>query len=259
MELKDRIFKNIDKSTQLLFDEKNSFKVIHFNNLGSETELYKHRMEDNYLQLYFCTAHKCTVAFNREHCAVELYENKSSMVYFKDETMDLLLKIPPSSELIILFISIDYFHSLFSSEGNYLFNFSNFRGGQPIIESKETNTPVKLTLNQLVSKTITESLRPVFIKGKIYELLSYYFSNITEQNSNHCPYITNEEVFGKIKRAKEIVIEQMNNPPSLEVLAKEVGLNIKKLKSEINNLNNEIYKSGLRPLASIPLASRGVK
>ena len=36
---------------------------------------------------------------------------------------------------------------------------------------------------------------------------------------------------GKIKHAKEIVIEQMNKPPGLHELAKMVGLNIKKLKS----------------------------
>lgn len=225
-------YKNIDKSSQLLFNEKNTFKVIHFKNLGHETTDYKYTLKTNYIQLYFCVANKCKIAFNMEHCAIELLESNSSMVYFKDDKMDILFNIPPKTEVIAVLISIEYFHSLFSSEGNFLFNFSNFKVGQPIIEPKEINTTTKLILNQLTSKNISESLQPIYIKGKIYELLSVYFSNITEENSDFCPYITNEEVVGKIKMAKEIVINNMNNPPSLSDLAKEVGLNIKKLKSD---------------------------
>ncbi len=225
-------YKNIDKSSQLLFNEKSTFKVIHFKNLDEETFNYKYTLKTNYIQLYFCISNKCKIAFNMEHCAIELLETNSSMVYFKDDQMDILFNISPKTEVIAVLISIEYFHSLFSSEGNFLFNFSNFKIGQPIIEPKEINTTSKLILNQLTSKNITESLQPIYIKGKIYELLSVYFSNITEENSDHCPFITNEEVVGKIKMAKEIVISNMNNPPSLSDLAKEVGLNIKKLKSD---------------------------
>ena len=41
----------------------------------------------------------------------------------------------------------------------------------------------------------------------------------------------NGDTVGKIKQAKEIIIDEMNNPPGLQELAKQVGLNIKKLKS----------------------------
>ena len=225
-------YKNIDKSSHIVFNEKNTFKVIHFNNLSDEIQYYSYKLKTNYIQLYFCKSNRAKIAFNMEHCAMELLENNSSMVYFKDEQMKILFQIPPKTEVISVFISIEYFHSLFSSEGNFLFNFSNFKVGQPIIEPKEITNSCKLILNQLVSKNVTESLQPIYVKGKIYELLSVYFSNITQENSDHCPYITNEEVVGKIKMAKEIVINNMNNPPSLNDLAKEVGLNIKKLKSD---------------------------
>ncbi|HKJ07222.1 MAG TPA: AraC family transcriptional regulator, partial [Flavobacteriaceae bacterium] len=99
-------------------------------------------------------------------------------------------------------------------------------------EEKNTTTVIKTILNQIVNQQLTEALQPVFIKGKIYELLSYYFSTITEENSDHCPYIPSEDIAGKVKLAKEIIVENLTNPPSLEQLAKQVGLNIKKLKTE---------------------------
>lgn len=225
-------YKNIDKSTNLLFTENNTFKVFHFNNLTSDSELFKCQLKNNCIQLYFCNNHQCKVAFNFEHCAINLEANNSSMVYFKDEQMNVLFNLPPEAELIVVLISIEYFHSLFSIDGTILFNYNSLKGDKPIIEPKEINSSIKLILNQLITKQTNESLRPIFIKGKVYELLSYYFSTPTENDNESCPYIATEETITKIKHAKQLIIKEMNNPPSLPDLAKEVGLNIKKLKTE---------------------------
>jgi len=225
-------YKYIDKSTHLLLNEEDTFKVYHFNNLTEETQYFKQPLNNNYIQLFFCLNQDCTVAFNMEHCAINLASSNSSMVYFKDEKMNILFKIPAKNEFVAILISIEYFHSLFSLEGNFLFNFNSFKTGKPIIEPKEISPSVKLILNQLITKQTNETLRPIFIKGKVYELLSYYFSTTSEDEAEHCPYIASEETVSKIKHAKEIIIEEMINPPSLDELAKQVGLNIKKLKTD---------------------------
>ena len=225
-------YKNIDKSTNLLFTESNTFKVLHFNNLTTNTELFQCQLKNNCIQLYFCNYNECKVAFNFEHCAINLTADNSSMVYFKDEQMNVLFNLPPESELLVVLISIEYFHSLFSIDGTVLFNYNSLKGENPIIEPKETTTNIKLIINQLITKQANETLRPIFIKGKIYELLSYYFSKPSENNNESCPYIATEETISKLKHAKQIIIKEMNNPPSLPDLAKEVGLNIKKLKTD---------------------------
>ncbi len=225
-------YKNIDKSTHLLFTEENTFKVFHFNNLEIENELFQCELKNNCIQLYFCKSAQCKVAFNFEHCAINLETNNSSMVYFKDEQMKVLFNLPPKAELIVVLISIEYFHSLFSIDGNLLFNYNSLKSENPIIEPKEINSSIQLILNQLTAKQTNDTLRPIFIKGKVYELLSYYFSKPSENTNESCPYIANEETVSKIKHAKEIIIKEMNNPPSLAGLAQEVGLNIKKLKTD---------------------------
>ncbi len=225
------LYKNIDKSAHVLIEEKDAFKVLYFNNLTDHIGKFQTKLINNYIQLYFCTENEVTVAFNMEHCAINLKENDSSMVYFKEESMNILYNIPSQSQLTVVLISLDFFHSLFSDEGNILFNFKNYKIGQPIIEPREIENSEQMILKQLISVRITDSLRPIYLKGKVYELLSYYFNTSTESNNALCPYIPNEDTVGKIKQAKDIVIEQMNNPPGLHELAKMVGLNIKKLKS----------------------------
>ncbi len=230
------LYKNIDKSTHLLFSENNTFKVFHFNNLATNSELLKYHINDNCIQLYFCSNHQCKVAFNFEHCAINLTSNNSSMVYFKDEQIDVLLNLPAETELIVILISLEYFHSLFSIDGTVIFNYNSLKGENPIIEPKEINANIKLILSQLTTSQKNETLRPIFIKGKIYELLSYYFSNPSKNNDESCPYIATEETMSKIKHAKQLILKDMNNPPSLPEIAKEVGLNIKKLKTEFKEI-----------------------
>lgn len=224
-------YKNIDKSTQFIFSETDTFKVFNLNNLSDNDEFYKLSLTKNYIQIYFCCNNECKVAFKFEHCVMPLTEGNSSMVYFKDEKMDLLFKLPPNSELLAILISIEHFHSLFSINGTVLFNYNSLKGDKPIMEPKETNSSIKLILNQLRTKQTNDLLRPIYIKGKVYELLSYYFSQSSEKETENCPYISNEETASKIKQAKQLIISNMNNPPSLTDLAKEVGLNIKKLKT----------------------------
>lgn len=224
-------YKNVDKSTQFIFSETDTFKVFDLSNLSENEELFKLSLTKNYIQIYFCCNNECKVAFNFEHCVMPLNEGNSCMVYYKDEKMDLLFKLPPNSELLAILISIEHFHSLFSINGTVLFNYNSLKGENPIIEPKETNSSIKLILNQLRTKQTNELLRPIYIKGKIYELLSYYFSQSSEKETENCPYISNEETASKIKQVKQLVLSDMNNPPSLADLAKEVGLNIKKLKT----------------------------
>lgn len=225
-------YKNIDKSTNSIFYEKSTFKTFKFKNLTDKNEYFKIKLHSNYIQLFFCIQKQCTVAINFEHCAINLSENHSAMVYFKEDKTKVFFTIPKEAEVIAIFISIDEFHSLFSSEGNYLFNFNSFSLGKPIIETKPIGSTVTSVLHQINHPSVSESLKPVLIKGKIYELLSYYFSKEINENKDNCPYADNEETVSKIKKAKEIIIKQMNNPPSLAELSKKVGLNIKKLKTD---------------------------
>ena len=229
-------YNNIDKRTQIIFNDHDTFKIIHLKNTGVENELIKHELTKNYIQLYFSLYKETAVAFNLEHCVTNIKEGESRMVYFKSEDMNILYNLPPQAEMLAILISIEYFHSLFSIDGNMLINFSNFNSGKPIIEPKEISQSIKLILSQLISNQTNQTLRPIYIIGKVYELLSYYFSSSIENDDEHCPYITNEETMSKIKQAKEIIIKDMSNPPSLAELSKLIGLNIKRLKTDFKEI-----------------------
>ncbi|MEN8765445.1 MAG: helix-turn-helix domain-containing protein [Wenyingzhuangia sp.] len=232
-------YKNIGKSSQILVDENKLYTLIDINNYTSEKQHYRLETERNYIQLFFNLKKTSKVAFNMEHCAVSLQKNESSMVYFKDDKMNILFEMDEETQIIVMLISVHYFHSLFSDDNNYLSNFNNFAIGKPIIETKTTTPSQQVVLHQIINKNDTSPLGNLFLKAKFFELFSLYFSNNEGSDSEYCPFMANEDTLSQLKKVKDIIIENMANPPSLEELSKNVGLNIKKLKQGFK----EVYGS----------------
>lgn len=230
MKVVSETYKNIDKSSIEFFNEKGTFSLLFLENKTDSTLRNKYTLDGNYIQLYFSLQEKVKIAFNMEHCAIQLSPEDSGLVYFKDDAMNLLFEIPANGKVLGLLIPVPYFHSLFAHEGNSFFNFNNIKGGRPVLEEKVVSPNIKVILNQIVAKKIHSSLQDLYIRGKLYELLSLYFNTSEEIESDHCPFMANEETVAQIKKAKDIIIENMAQPPSLEALSKRVGLNVKKLK-----------------------------
>ena len=60
-------YKNIDKSTHCIFKEQDTFKVLQFNNLLDQNELFKIKLENNYIQLFFCSFFRWLFPRNKAH------------------------------------------------------------------------------------------------------------------------------------------------------------------------------------------------
>ncbi len=225
----EEMYKNIDKSTSLVYEEKEAFKVLTFTNTTDVSLLLKYQLKQNYLGFYFVVNEAASVAFNMPHCAVPIPAEHCCFSYVKEEEMTLLFDLKPSSTMVVVLFTVTYFHSLFSTDNLGVFNFDNLKLGKPIIDTKATGVAEKMVLHQLLNNSMNASIKPLFVKGKVFELLSLYY-NVSNQQEDSCPYIANEDTVLKIKKAKDIIIENMSNPPSLDELSKAVGLNVKKLK-----------------------------
>lgn len=102
-----------------------------------------------------------------------------------------------------------------------------------------------VVLHQLVNTQLHPSIRDLYMKGKMYELLSLYFNKSEETDVEQCPFLIDEEHILKIRKAKDIVLANMAEPPGLQELANEVGLNLKKLKVGFKQLYGDTVYSFL--------------
>src|SRR5690606_35738008 len=87
----------------------------------------------------------------------------------------------------------------------------------------------------------SESARELYYHGKVFELLSLYFSE-KKPNTETCPFLNDEETVRKIKNAKEYLLKNMDAPPSLKTLAKTVALNEYQLMAGFKEIyDNTVY------------------
>ena len=89
---------------------------------------------------------------------------------------------------------------------------------------------MSVVLSQILETKLHESIQTLYFKGKVYELLSLFFNKSEDADVEQCPFLMDEENVRKIRKAKEIILNQMTEPPTLQELSAEIGLNIKKLK-----------------------------
>ena len=86
-----------------------------------------------------------------------------------------------------------------------------------------------MLLNRDNKLKFQDHLQQLYLKGKAYELISVYF-NQSAEDPRSCPFLMDDVYLGKVKQVKDIVVDRMIDPPSLNDLSEEVGLNLKKLK-----------------------------
>ena len=100
-------------------------------------------------------------------------------------------------------------------------------------------------MQQIINANINSSIRNLYIKGKIYELLSLHFQQDEASNGEYCPFLVDERDVAKIRKAKDIIITRMAEPPTLQELANEIGLNLKKLKEGFKQIYGDTVYSFL--------------
>ena len=96
---------------------------------------------------------------------------------------------------------------------------------------KDINFSTDLVLdNILAPSALPNLLKSVYFKSKIIELLSFTYDVEEEHLYEACPFLKEKDNVERIKNARNILIDSLDNPPSLAGLAKEIGMNEYNLK-----------------------------
>lgn len=206
------------------------FILIRFQNDTDEVVRFERQVSTGLIQFHFGLKGKAKFIFNQGNYALEMKEEKSLLLYNPQKELPVHLEIAPQSWIISVLVSIKKFHTLFSKEAEYIPFLSDDNREKKYYAEENISPSMAIVLNQIFHYNLNASIKNLYYKGKGYELLSLYFNRNEDPNADHCPFLIDEENVLKIKKAKEIVIANMAEPPGLQELADQVGLNLKKLK-----------------------------
>ena len=239
------MFKNVGESTLDEINLEKGFYVLHFQNESKDIVNFERAIDSTFIQIHFCIRGKSKFLFNNSSYSFDVLDNRSILLYNPQRKLPINLEIQPKTTLISLLISIEKFHSLFSKESGYIPFLSDENSHRKYYDDAEIKPTVSIVLHQIINANINSSIRDLYVKGKVYELLSLHFQKDENVEGEFCPFLVDEENVLKIRKAKEIIIARMAEPPSLQELANEIGLNIKKLKEGFKQIYGDTVYSFL--------------
>ena len=216
--------------SQEIIKIEDEFILIRFQNDDNNVIRFERAITKGLIQFHFGIKGRAKFIFNEGSYALDLKDEKSLLLYNPQKELPLNLELSPNSWVISVIISIKKFHTLFSSEADYIPFLSEENNDKKYYKEDNISPSMAIVLSQMFHYNLNPSIKNLYYKGKGYELLSLYFNRNEDSNAEQCPFLIDEENVLKIKKAKEIIISKMAEPPGLQELADEIGLNLKKLK-----------------------------
>lgn len=222
--------KSVAKGT---FDETkidDGFFVLTYKNDTASIEIVEREIGSNFIQFHFCLKGSSNFVFNDGKYTLNIVEENSLLLYNPQRDLPIHLQVNPNSWLVSILISIKKFHGLFSQQADYISFLSEENRDKKYYKDGKISPSMAIVLAQLLHFNLNLSIKPLYFKGKSYELLSLYFNRNEEADVEQCPFLIDETNVIKIRKAKDIIISRMVEPPSLQELADEIRLSLKKLK-----------------------------
>ncbi|UTD14692.1 helix-turn-helix transcriptional regulator [Tenacibaculum mesophilum] len=237
--------KNIAESTFREISIEKGFFVLKFQNNSDQTEFFKRDIDNSYIQLHYCVKGNCKFNFNNNSYTFNVLDKHSIFLYNPQQDLPINLEILPKTSLVSVLISIEKFHALFSKEASYIPFLSENNKNKKYYDNAEISANVLFVLQQILTAKNQSSMKDLYIKGKTYELLSLHFDSGENTNEEYCPFLVDDREVLKIRKAKDIIIARMSEPPSLQDLSNEIGLNLKKLKEGFKQIYGDTVYSFL--------------
>jgi len=204
--------------------------VLAYKNESDEIQSIDKEIDSDFIQFHFCVKGSSQFVFNEGRYRLNILEENSLLLYNPQRDLPINLEINPHSWMVSVLISIKNFHGLFSQEADYITFLSDDNKDKKYYKDGIISPSMAIVLNQLINYNLNQSIKSLYFKGKAYELLSLYFNRSEDADIEQCPFLVDETNIIKIKKAKDIMVSRMAEPPSLQELADEIGLSLKKLK-----------------------------
>lgn len=207
------------------------FILIKFRNDDEDLYRVQHQVKSGLVQFHFGIKGRAKFVFNQGSYALELREEKSLLLYNPQKELPLDMELQKQSWVITMIISLKKFHGMFSATADNLAFLTPENRNTKYYKEENISPSMAIVLSQIFHYNLHPSIKKLYYQGKTYELLSLYFNQIEEPSAEQCPFLADTDSILKIRKAKEIIVKNMAEPPSLQDLADQVGLTLKKLKT----------------------------
>lgn len=165
--------------------------------------------------------------------------NNTIISIINQEKGDARYKANTNLKNIIIFVKENFLKNILNESHKLedIIKHLNNNNLSKAIKSNTTNIKTKLCAHEIYRSSNSTSLDNIFIQSKVLEILSYEFGELISEEKVRSKNITYSQYdLNALDKAKEILIKDMKDPPSIIELSKQVKLNEFKLKHGFKKL-----------------------
>ena len=210
---------------------------------NGKKNIFYDKLDASFIQFHFCISGSITFNYNKGAYNLRLDEGKFLTLYNPEKHLTIEASAAKNSKVISVLIPIVEFHKLFSSSSSDIPFFENKSLNQKHYSESLISNSILIVLNQIIKNDMDNSTRSLLYRAKIYELFSLIFKKTKEIDLDQCPFLNNDENLKKIAKAKDVILKDIKNPPSLIELSKTIDLSLKNLKKGFKEIYGKpVYK-----------------
>lgn len=206
------------------------FILLCSENNTDKTQELKHKVGIDQLQFHFCLEGTTEFMFNGGSYSMPLKNEHSIILYNPNTELPIHALTAPGTSLISLLIPIRTLHAFFSKESQFIDFLNDKNRDKKYYKERPISPSWIIVLKQILKRNLHPVICPIYYRAKGMELLSLYFNAPQNIDVEQCPFLIDERNMAKIRLAKEIVIQKMANPPTLQELSNEILLPLNRLK-----------------------------
>ncbi len=203
---------------------------------GESTDSIEICVDEGVIQYFFCLQGSLKFHFHSGSYIMPLEQGENCFFYNPNTKLAPKITVTKNSQLVFIFVSLEKIHQLFLQNDSELEFLNSENVNQKLYKKELIPLEQELVLRQILESNETIKTQDIFRYAKVLEVLSLYFSKQAKENQTSCPYLKDEDSVQKIKKAKDILIENLQNPPTTSQLATKVDINEHRLKEGFKSL-----------------------
>jgi AraC-like DNA-binding protein len=224
---------NIDKIDSQLKYESDGSKLMIFDQNESPTNLDLD-LSNAFVHFFYCKSGQPIFQFSPQYQR-PLPEGSYFTIYDQNRSMPVSIHAQ-GTRLVYICIPPAEIHNVLLENRTAMVKLGFEGFGVRDYSVKDINFNLDLALDSLLQANEPNLLKSLFYKSKILELLSHTFDTTEEHLYEACPFLKEKDNVERIKKARNILIENLADPPSLSELAKQIGMNEYNLKIGFKNV-----------------------
>lgn len=186
------------------------------------------------VHFFFARTGPITFQFS-PHYSRELQAGDYFLIYDQEKALPVQLSAE-GCKMVYLRLRPDFIHDTLLADKHHVVHF-DFQGfGVREYSVKPIGFEADRVLESFFADSIPTSLETVYYQAKVLELLSHIFDAPADHLYEACPFLKDKDNVEKIKQARNILVENMLEPPKLKDLAREIGMNEYNLKIGFRNV-----------------------